>query len=191
MSCENRNPAQQSWKTLKLLVGGLLLLGCSFPNVATNPLNLDTAPIAPTEVAQAAGQVLPVTAQAQIGAATIQLEVAQTPQQKSLGLMYRSTLPDDRGMLFTFSPPQASKFWMKNCRIALDMVFLRQGQIIDIVVDAPPCLQEPCPLYGPEQAFDQVIELRGGRSTELGLRVGDPIDVEFLAAQAAQSQATR
>ena len=123
------------------------------------------------------GQVLPITAQAQISGTAINLEVAKTPKQQAMGLMYRNKLANDRGMLFSFDPPRKVNFWMKNCKISLDMIFLRSGIVKAIALDVPPCLVDPCPLYGSGVPVDQVIEVRGGRVTELGLKVGDRIIV--------------
>jgi hypothetical protein len=128
---------------------------------------------------QLRGQVLPVTAETMLGGQTIGLEVAQTPQQQAIGLMYRETLPDDRGMLFPFVPPRPASFWMKNVLISLDMVFVYDGEIIAIARNVPPCETDPCPTYGPGlQLVDAVIELRGGRADELGLQVGDRVDIQ-------------
>ncbi|MFZ1026430.1 MAG: DUF192 domain-containing protein [Limnoraphis robusta] len=126
------------------------------------------------------GQMLPVTAQTTLGGEVIQLEVARTPQQQQMGLMYRTSLPDNRGMLFSFSPPRVVGFWMKNCKISLDMIFIRNGIIQGIQVSAPPCTAEPCPTYGPNVPVDQVIELRGGRTQELGVKPGDRVEIESL-----------
>jgi uncharacterized protein len=124
------------------------------------------------------GQVLPVTATAIMGGEKIELEVAQTPQQQALGLMYRK-LADNRGMLFPFEEARIAQFWMKNCLIPLDMVFLKEGKIVEIVANAPPCQSNPCPVYGPLIPVDRVIELRGGRAAQLGLKVGDSVFIQF------------
>lgn len=110
----------------------------------------------------------------------IGLEVAKTPEQQALGLMYRTSLDDNRGMLFSFDPPRPTRFWMKNCLINLDMIFLREGIVQAIFADVPPCKTDPCPNYGPEGLIDQVIEIRGGRAKELGLKVGDPLPIQFV-----------
>ena len=123
------------------------------------------------------GQVLPITAQAQISGQIINLEVAKTPKEQAMGLMYRTELPDDQGMLFSFDPPRKVNFWMKNCKISLDMIFIRFGIVKAIALDVPPCLADPCPVYGSGVRVDQVIEVRGGRIRELDLRVGDRIIV--------------
>jgi uncharacterized protein len=148
----------------------VLLLSCTSPAVTSEPT--------PTPAVMGGGQALPITAQAQMAGQVIQLEVAQTPEQQQIGLMYRTALAADRGMLFPFNPPRPVQFWMKNVSIHLDMVFLRQGKVVAIAAAVPPCKTEPCPTYGPTATIDQVIELRGGRAQEIGLKVGDRVKVE-------------
>lgn len=129
------------------------------------------------------GQVLPIGAHAKIAGRDVKLEVTRTVREQALGLMYRTSLADDRGMLFSFNPPQNVRFWMKNCRIPLDMVFLKDGVVKYIAPNVPPCQKDPCPHYGPTPAhglIDQVIELRGGWVAEYGLKVGSVISLEFL-----------
>lgn len=165
------------WLSLFSMVLSVLLMGCSLsttaklPSVAGSP-NQATAP---------SGQQLPISAQAVVpNGTTIQLEVAQTPQQQEMGLMYRPALPDDRGMLFKFPSPQPTRFWMKNVPVALDMVFIKNGIVKYIQAAAPGCASEPCATYGPNVPIDTVIELRSGRSAELGLKVGDRVKIKFL-----------
>ena len=130
------------------------------------------------------GQVLPITGQATVAGEIIELEIAQTRAEQSLGLMHRTCLADNQGMLFPFAQPRRATFWMKNVPINLDMVFLRNGRVQFIQEQAPPCEVEPCPVYGPSNALvDQVLELRGGRSQELGLEIGDEIEVERLVVE--------
>ena len=126
-------------------------------------------------------QILPVTATAEMNGKIFDLEVAKTPHQKSLGLMFRTSLPNNRGMLFPFEQPRRIRFWMKDVLIPLDMVFLRNGTVVAITGSAPPCITEPCPTYGPTwHAADQVIELRGGRVAEVGLEIGDTVNVQSM-----------
>jgi uncharacterized membrane protein (UPF0127 family) len=126
------------------------------------------------------GQVLPITAEVVLGEQQIGLEVANTPEQQALGLMHREAMPDDRGMLFPFSPPRPVGFWMKNVRFSLDMLFIHDDQIIAIAENVPPCTAEPCPVYGPGQSpVGYVIELRGGLARELNVKPGDPITIEW------------
>lgn len=122
-----------------------------------------------------AGQLLPISVKTIIGAQPLGLEVALTPQEQQIGLMFRTELPDDRGMLFPIEPARNVRFWMRNVLIELDMIFLRQGVVQAIIPNVPPCVTENCPNYGPDVPVDGVMELRGGRAAELGLKVGDRI----------------
>jgi uncharacterized membrane protein (UPF0127 family) len=88
-------------------------------------------------------------------------------------------LDDNRGMIFVFEPPKVSLFWMKNTRISLDMIFLAGDRVIALYKNVPPCEMDPCPVYGPRQEVDRVIELRGGRAEELGIQRGDILKVDF------------
>lgn len=156
---------------------GVLLLGCSGLEAKPSP---SESP-APITVPSAMGQVLPLTAAFKVGNQVIRLEVARTPDEQAMGLMHRTSLADDRGMLFPFNPPRPAQFWMKNTLIPLDMLFLRKGEIRVIEANVPPCKADPCPSYGsPSEPIDQVIELRGGRAAELGLKVGDRITIQQL-----------
>ena len=128
------------------------------------------------------GQLLPVSVNAILGdralaepSERIGLEVAKTPQQQAIGLMFRTELPDDRGMLFPIAPARNVRFWMRNVQIELDMIFLREGVVQAIIPNVPPCLSDTCPNYGPDVPVDGVIELKGGRAAQLGLKVGDRI----------------
>jgi uncharacterized protein len=164
------------WVSLGL---GLLLMGCSPPTATTPDSSTDSSPVMQTN--PTVGQTLPITAQTTIAGKLIQLEVARTPQEQATGLMGRTSLADDRGMLFLFSPPRPTQFWMKNTLINLDMIFIRNGIVKAIAANVPPCKADPCPTYGSMgEVIDQVIELRGGRSAELGLKVGDRVPVQFL-----------
>lgn len=171
-------------KLLSLMVLGCWLIGCSYPISATSssdsPIVPTTTSIYSKESQTNLGQMLPVSARANMGSSIVELEVTRTPEEQALGLMYRTTLPDNRGMLFEFKPARPVSFWMKNVKIPLDMVFLREGTIRAIATNVPPCHTDRCPSYGPNTPIDQVIELRGGRAAELKLKVGQKVPIEFL-----------
>ncbi len=145
----------------------ILLVGCATPEARTPS---PTAPVAPSPVT---GVTLPITAKITIGNSVLNLEVARSPQEQAMGLMYRSALPDDRGMLFPMIPARSVTFWMKNVPVALDMVFLYQGKVKAIASSVPPCTTPECPVYGPPGNIDHVLELRSGRALELGIKVDD------------------
>jgi uncharacterized protein len=166
---------------ISLLLSSCLVMG-SAQSLEINPSKLTMPPsqtVAQVEKNSRQPQFLPITATATIAGRKIDLEVAKTIPQQSKGLMYRSALPDHRGMLFNFSPTQPVAFWMKNVPVALDMVFIRQTKVVAIALAVPPCQTEPCPTYPAEGlvVVDQVIELRAGLTKEIGLKIGDRIIV--------------
>ena len=162
---------------LLVMLLGVLLMGCSPPTPAISPTANSSSQL---ESSMNLGQTLPISAQATIAGHVIKLEVARTESHKAMGLMYRTTLADNRGMLFLFEPPQNVNFWMKNVRIPLDMIFVGDGKVKAIAASVPPCNITPCPTYGSQTAVNQVIELRGGRATELGLKVGETVKIQYL-----------
>ncbi len=110
--------------------------------------------------------------------ATIQAEVADTAVKRQLGLMFRKSLPQDRGMLFIFDQPDFYRFWMKNCLFPVDMIWLdREKRIVNVTSNVSPCLSDPCPTYQPTSKALYVIETVAGFANENGLRSG--MEVKF------------
>lgn len=111
-----------------------------------------------------------------IGEEKFIVELADTHEKRILGLMYRKNMPDDYGMLLVFDRAESQGIWMKNCRVSLDIIFLDQNKrVLNIAHDAPPCREEPCSTYLSEGDARYVLELRGNRANELGLKKGDTL----------------
>lgn len=101
------------------------------------------------------------------------VEMATTPEQQRLGLMNRTSLADNRGMLFIFAFPQPAAFWMRNTLIPLDIIFIdAQGIIVRIVKQATPLTETP---HESGEDVRAALELRGGLSTEKGIEPGNKI----------------
>ena len=170
-------------KTSLMILLAVTFLGCtssSLPHSNTDKITKTSEQKKIAVSPSNSAQILPVTAKTTINQTIIELEVAQTQKQQALGLMFRQSLPKNRGMLFPFDEPQITQFWMKNVTISLDMIFLYQGEVKAIAEDVPPCVADPCPVYGPNILIDRVLELGGGRAKELNLQVGDRLKIEFL-----------
>lgn len=101
------------------------------------------------------------------------VELARTPEEQEQGLMNRSTLAPDKGMIFPMEPARPASFWMKNTLIPLDMIFVRpDGTISSIAENTVPLSLEPVISTEPVRA---VLEIPGGRSGELGIKPGDKV----------------
>ncbi|MFY9271094.1 MAG: DUF192 domain-containing protein [Candidatus Manganitrophaceae bacterium] len=94
----------------------------------------------------------------------INAEVADTPETRARGLMFRETLPPGGGMLFIFQEPRPQIFWMKNCQFPIDILWLdSEKKIIFVSEKTPPCKADPCPNYGPtDKNALYVIEVASG-----------------------------
>ncbi len=112
----------------------------------------------------------------------VKLEVASTPEEVSRGLMHRTSMPEDSGMVFLFRPPQQAVFWMKSTLIHLDMLFILDGKIAKLYEDVPPCKaerDEDCPRYPAGASVSEVVELNGGWAKRHGVKEGDAVTFEL------------
>ena len=125
-------------------------------------------------------QVIPVLARLEVAGQRIYLEVPQTPEQRAKGLMYRTIVPRNRGILFEFNPPQAIEFSMQNLLVPVDTIFLRNREIQQIQVAVPICNVEICPTYSSKVVVDQMIQMQARRTQELNLDKGDRLQIDFL-----------
>lgn len=104
---------------------------------------------------------------------TFIVENARTSLQQEKGLMFRTKLADNAGMIFPFPDVRRASFWMKNTVIPLDIIFIRaNGTIESIAENAIPYSTDPMSSGEPVTA---VLELRGGLTGELGIGPGDKI----------------
>lgn len=111
-----------------------------------------------------------------LGDAQLVLEHAASPLARARGLSYRDELPEGRGMLFTFGRPQRHSFWMKGMRFPIDIVWLREGVVVDVTPDVQP--QGDASImdlrtYVPEVPADEVVELPAGYAAARGIGKGD------------------
>ncbi|HWI86539.1 MAG TPA: DUF192 domain-containing protein [Sphingomonas sp.] len=99
------------------------------------------------------------------------VEVARTPEQQQIGLMFRTKLARDHGMIFPRTPPDFASFWMKNTFIPLDLLFIRpDGTVASIAANATPLSLAEIRSGEPVAA---VLELAGGEAKRSGIRPGD------------------
>ena len=103
----------------------------------------------------------------------LNIELALTPMEQAKGLMFRTEMADDAGMLFVFKEEAPRSFWMKNTLIPLDIIFIkRNGEILNIRENAIP--QDLTPVTSEGNAY-AVLEINAGMSKTLGLGAGDKV----------------
>lgn len=105
------------------------------------------------------------------------VEVASTPAEKAKGLMERANLPQDRCMVFLYDEEGYHPIWMKNCLIALDVVWVdAQGKVVELLEKVPPCspmLGNDCPTFGGTVPGRYFVEFAVGTFKRTGLKKGD------------------
>jgi uncharacterized membrane protein (UPF0127 family) len=107
---------------------------------------------------------------------TVKVEIADTPDARELGLMYRNHLDDNAGMIFVFPTANNAQFWMKNTVIPLDMFFAdASGKILGIVANAQPYSEA---LLGGYAGTLYVLEVNGGYAAAHHAAVGDRLEFQ-------------
>ncbi|MFH1398426.1 MAG: DUF192 domain-containing protein [Candidatus Omnitrophota bacterium] len=105
----------------------------------------------------------------------IQVEIVDSLEARSLGLMFRDKLGEKEGMLFIFEEKERHNFWMKNMRFPIDIIWINQDKVtVDIHKNVPPCTDE-CPSYTPQVNALYVLEVNAGFSDKNKIRVGDAV----------------
>jgi len=111
---------------------------------------------------------------------SVSVEVANTPEERALGLMHRPTLEEGRGMLFVFDTEEKFSFWMKNTLIPLDIIYLSKDlRVVDIIAGIP-CVEDPCESYTPKEKALYVLEVNQGYVVEQGIIVGDKVKLKHI-----------
>jgi uncharacterized membrane protein (UPF0127 family) len=107
------------------------------------------------------------------GPHSISIELATTPGERALGLMYRRAMPGDAGMLFLYDRPQTIEMWMRNTIIPLDMIFIgADGKVHRIESHTEPFSTQ---LISSEGAVQGVLEVNAGTAEAIGLKAGDEV----------------
>lgn len=105
---------------------------------------------------------------------TIDVDLAITDNEHRQGLMGKTELKNNQGMLFIYSEPKHLSFWMKETLIPLDILFFDgDGRLLEIINSAPPCKKMPCKTYKNQIPAQYVLELRAGSAKQLKLKLGD------------------
>ena len=108
----------------------------------------------------------------ELGGERSRVEIADDDIERARGLMFRDHLPDGTGMLFIHPREERQAYWMKNTRIALDILYFDSARrLVSQQRDVPPCsLGDGCPAYPSSGPARYVLELNAGEAARLGLR---------------------
>lgn len=107
-----------------------------------------------------------------------EVDLAVSAAERKRGLMQRSSLAPNQGMLFVYPEPQFVSFWMKQTLIPLDILFFdAEGRLIHMFEHVQPCRITPCKTYANKQPAQYVLELPAGSAERLSLRLGNRFEI--------------
>lgn len=113
-----------------------------------------------------------------IGNWKIKAQIADTAEKRQLGLSYRDSFGDNEGMLFLMSTTAPHQFWMNEMKIPLDVIWIREGRVVDISYNVLPPTQTGGKIQRmvPKEPADQVLEVKAGFVNRSGIKVGDEVE---------------
>lgn len=150
-----------------------LIAGCS-PGAADAGTKTAAEAAAPAVHPVSGLQIVPVTVTGTSGRHVFRSELARTSAEQAKGLMFRTELGDEEGMIFLRNPPDMATFWMRNTVIPLDIIFVGlDRRVMNIAANAVPYDETPLPAAGPTLA---VLEINGGLAAKLGIKPGDKVE---------------
>ena len=163
-------------RTLAAFAGGAALVACSpqtQAGAASEPTESAPAPAASVHPVSGLA-VIPLTVTSGDERIAFSVEVADTSEAQARGLMFRTELGDNEGMIFPYDGTRAQSFWMKNTPLPLDIIYIGPDRrISNIAAETEPYSLDPVYSVGPVLG---VLELRGGRAAELGIEPGDLVE---------------
>jgi len=110
------------------------------------------------------------------------VELAQTPEERARGLMFREHLDPDKGMLFIYQAEEKGErsIWMENTLIPLDIIWINQDQeVVFISPNTQPCTAQPCTVIKPDVKARYILELNAQTAEKIGLRVGERLEFDI------------
>ena len=148
----------------------LALAACSPPAGA----GASSSPAAASTAHPVSGlPVIPLTVITAGKAHRLQVEIARSEEEQAKGLMFRTAMGANEGMIFPMDPPRRASFWMRNTVIPLDIIFIgADRRILNIAANAVPYSEASLASSG---AVSAVLELNGGRAAQLGIAPGDRV----------------
>jgi Uncharacterized conserved protein len=123
---------------------------------------------------------VPLVIETTAGERQVFIEIAAQPAEHARGLMFRTEMPDNRGMLFVFDQPTVRAFWMKNTPMPLDLLFIGEDGKVRSIQSGEPYSEAS---IAPPVTSLYVLELRAGTSARLGIEVGNQLRHPLIARQ--------
>jgi uncharacterized membrane protein (UPF0127 family) len=158
---------------LSCIAAPVLLLGATSCS-AGEPVKQPSQVVESQRHAISGLQIVPLTVTSGETKHDFRVEIAASSAEQARGLMHRTELGPNEGMIFPRPAPRQASFWMRNTVISLDIIFVGEdGRILNVGANAVPLSLDPVESIGPASL---VFEIPGGRAAELGIKAGDLVE---------------
>lgn len=112
----------------------------------------------------------------------LELTVADSQEEREIGLSETKSLPQEKGMIFLFEKPGFYSFWMKNMKLPIDIIYINDDQIVTIQNNVQPVKEQESPIvYTSTEPSDKVLEINAGLARAYGFKKGDMVKYENLS----------
>jgi len=164
----------------RTLVLALLVVTAACSSTSSTTGAPTTSPAPTTSTSAAGTSTAAVTIDGAGGTVDLPaVELAATPEDRERGLMGRTELGADEGMLFAFPEPWTGAFWMKDTLIPLSIAFWGgDGRLLDIL-EMEPCTADPCPTYSARASYTHALEMNAHWFDDRGIEIGDRVELTF------------
>jgi hypothetical protein len=116
-----------------------------------------------------------------VGNTKIRAEIADTLIERTKGLMFRKSLPENEGMLFVFNDEDYHSFWMMNMSFPIDIIWInKEKKVVDIAKNVQPC-KLICSTYTPKEKAMYVLEVNANFTEEHGIKIGKILEFQLLS----------
>jgi uncharacterized protein len=117
-----------------------------------------------------------------IGGETFKVEIADSDEEKQIGLSEKTTLKDNEGMLFIFDKPDTYSFWMKEMDFPIDIVYLNGDRVTTVIKNAQPptSSDQDLEIFRPEEPSDKVLEIKAGLADRYNITKGSTVEINNL-----------
>lgn len=163
-------------RRVRIVIVTCLIVVATIATLAVPTLGEEQAMMLPADPA-------PLIAETSFGPRRFTVEIADDDVERARGLMFRRSMPDDRGMLFVFDETRPVGFWMRNTPMPLDLVFIDENGVVRAILPGEP-FSEATISPGPGVPVRFVLELKRGTAAAAGIREGTRLEHPVIDAAA-------
>lgn len=111
-----------------------------------------------------------------------QLLITRSETDRQVGLSKYNNLSADKAMVFVFDKQDYYRFWMKDMKFPIDLIFIKSNKIVTIYenLETPKSSKDSLPIYSPSEPIDKALEINAGLSKKFNFKIGDTVEFKNL-----------